>query len=272
MQKPPNPIVRAYSDLAAGYDEAGNRLSCWGRVADEAVGEIRLDPRWRTIAEVGCGTGRALQRLASRAPAGVELVGVEPAAEMRRHAARCTAELPQVRIVDGSFESLPLESGSVDFLFSVLAFHWTTAPERAVREIARVLRPSAGLRIVFIGAETGHEFIAATSPILRRYLGLRGWLESAKLRRRFGADETESLFAEAFPRRRPRVEESRGTYHDTLDGHWSWWVRVEGHLTGIPPERRAECDGELRAALAATATPDGIPYTVHLLRVSLEAS
>ena len=39
---------------------------------------------------------------------------------------RILAGHPNVRIVDGCFESLPLEPHSLDYLYSVLAFHWTT--------------------------------------------------------------------------------------------------------------------------------------------------
>jgi len=30
------------------------------------------------------------------------------------------------KIRDGSFEHIPLEAASVDYLFSIFAFHWTT--------------------------------------------------------------------------------------------------------------------------------------------------
>ena len=29
-------------------------------------------------------------------------------------------------VIEGRFESIPLESASIDYLYSVLAFHWTT--------------------------------------------------------------------------------------------------------------------------------------------------
>ena len=37
----------------------------------------------------------------------------------------------------------------------------------------------------------------------------------------------------------------------------------------VPPDVRAECDRDVRAALATLETPAGIPYTVHLLHVRL---
>jgi len=65
------------------------------------------------------------------------------------------------------------------------------------------------------------------------------------------------------------VAESYHTYHDTLDGHWGWWVRIEGQFVDIPPGRQAECDRAVRDALASLATDAHIPYTVHLLHVRL---
>jgi hypothetical protein len=65
------------------------------------------------------------------------------------------------------------------------------------------------------------------------------------------------------------VEESYHTYYDTLEGHWGWWVRIEGHFVKIPPEKKQECDREVRAGLMSLASERGIPYTIHQLHVHL---
>ena len=55
----------------------------------------------------------------------------------------------------------------------------------------------------------------------------------------------------------------------TIEGHWSWWVRVEGHFVKIPAEKKVQCDSQVREALQSLAGPQGIPYTIHELHVKL---
>jgi hypothetical protein len=68
------------------------------------------------------------------------------------------------------------------------------------------------------------------------------------------------------------VEESSETYYDTLEGHWGWWVRIEGHFVDIPPERKQQCDREVRVALSHLERAEGIPYTIHQLRVRVRSA
>lgn len=269
---PRNPVVETYSRLAAEYDSAPNRASCWGRVGRDVLAQIAIDPTDGVVADVGCGTGRELAQLATDAAPTVELIGVEPAPKMREVAAARTAAHANVRILPGSFEELPLEDASVDYLYSILAFHWTTDPERAVSELRRVLRADARMDLFFIGRENGKEFIRATTPVFFRYLSPATMLKAAALRKQLTLAEAKQLFHRAFPGPDLTVEESFVTYHDTLDGHWGWWVRIEGQFLEVPPETRAECDAAVRAALSTLAGEEGIPYTVHLLHVRLRGA
>jgi len=67
------------------------------------------------------------------------------------------------------------------------------------------------------------------------------------------------------------VEETSRTNYDSLEGHWSWWVRAEGHFAKLPREKKVQCDDEIRRALARLDTEQGIPYTIHLLHVRVTA-
>lgn len=49
-------------------------------------------------------------------------------------------------------------------------------------------------------------------------------------------------------------------------------MRIEGQTLDIAPEKKADCDAAVRAALATLETEQGIPYTVHLLHVRLRRS
>jgi ubiquinone/menaquinone biosynthesis C-methylase UbiE len=264
-----NSVVETYSRLATAYDEPRNIDSCWGRVTQDSFRLIAVVPPHGTVAEVGCGTGRELARLAGMAATDVQLLGIEPAANMCRRAAARTAPYPNVRIVGGRFEDLPLRSSSIDYLYSILAFHWTTDVDASVRELARVLRPTGEMDLTFIGRHNGREFIRATTPVFARYLGPAALVKAASLRKQLTLEQATERFTAAFPAPGLVVTESYETYHDSLEGHWGWWVRIEGQFVDIPPARRAECEGAVRDAIASLATEHGIPYTVHRLHVRL---
>jgi ubiquinone/menaquinone biosynthesis C-methylase UbiE len=188
---------------------------------------------------------------------------------MCRIAAQKTGEQKNVEIRQGAFEKIPLETESVDYLYSILAFHWVTDLAASVTEIARVLKPNAEMDLFFIGRDNGREFIQETSAIFLKYMGPALLLDSARLRKQITRETAYELFSKAFEPSRLSVEESFTTYYDTLEGHWSWWVRVEGHFVKIPSEKKAQCDRDVRAALESLAGPRGIPYTIHELRVKL---
>jgi SAM-dependent methyltransferase len=173
-------------------------------------------------------------------------------------------------VIDGRFEDLPLESDSVDYLYSILAFHWTTDVDRSIAEIARVLKPEGEFDLFFTGRHTGREFTRKTTPIFLKYLGAR-LLSSAQKRQHLTAESTRAAFRAHFDDDRLDVTESRKTYHDDLDGHWSWWVaRTAGHFRAMDQHKRQPCDRDIRQAIAELQEDQGIPYTVHLIHVSLQ--
>jgi ubiquinone/menaquinone biosynthesis C-methylase UbiE len=264
-----NPIVETYSSLAQQYDDELNVNSCWGRGAEGALSSIHMQPAYRMVLDVGCGTGRALVRLASESSGDVTFTGIDPAENMRKRAEERTAKFPNVRILDGSFESIPLEPASVDYLFSIFAFHWTTDLDLSVSEIARVLKPEGDMDLFFIGRQNGREFIEKTSPIFLKYLGPRRLLDSARLRKQLTRDAALQLFSKSFDSKRLSIEESFTTYYDTLEGHLGWWVRIEGHFIQMSAEEKKSCDREVKSALNALEGRNGIPYTIHQLHVKL---
>jgi ubiquinone/menaquinone biosynthesis C-methylase UbiE len=264
-----NPIVDTYSRLAHEYDEEANFLSCWGRASERALSAIRLCEEYEVVVDMGCGTGRAIHALASATPPRTRFIGIDPAENMCRMAAQKVAGQNTVQIQQGAFENIPLETASVDYLFSILAFHWVTDLTASVAELGRVLKPNGEMDLFFIGRDNGREFIQKTSAIFLKYMGPALLLDSARLRKQLTREAASDLFSKVFAPPRLSVAESFTTYYDTLEGHWSWWVRVEGHFVKIPPEQKAQCDCEVREALRTLTEPKGIPYTIHELHVKL---
>jgi ubiquinone/menaquinone biosynthesis C-methylase UbiE len=268
MQSVSNPIVETYSRLADQYDDQSNDRSCWGKATQKAIASIRLKAKYRDVLDMGCGTGKVLAHLAS-APSQHRFIGVDPAENMRLHAQERISALPNVEIRDGCFESIPVGSQSVDYLYSIFAFHWTTDLEASVREISRVLRKGSEADLFFIGRDNGREFILKTTPIFLKYMGPALLLNSARMRKQLTKDAAFQLFSKCFDSSHVSIEESYDTYYDTLEGHWGRWVRIEGHFVQIPPDKKQACDAEVRQALLSLSEPEGIPYTIHQLHVRL---
>lgn len=266
-----NTIVETYSRLASEYRRDEDSRSCWYLAANKSFTMLDLNDTHRTVADIGCGTGRALIELASKDVASRQFIGVEPADNMRVLAREHSQGLPNIRFVEGAFERIPLESKSIDYLYSILAFHWTTDLSCSTGELARVLADKGDMDLFFIGRNNGHEFIKKTTPLFLKYMGPVALLRSAGMRQQLTSEEARRLFADALPAHSVTVDESHDTYYDTLEGHWTWWVRIEGQLVDIPAQRRAECDRAVKAAIATLETPRGIPYTIHMLHVKVRA-
>ena len=264
----PDAIADAYSEHAAEYDTDANQQSCWGRLATVELDTLAIRADRKCVVDVGCGTGAALVQLAARVGPSTRVIGIEPAAGMRAIASQRTAVLPNVSVLDGRFEDLPLPNASVDHLYSIHAFHWVVEVDRAIAELRRVLTEDADLDLYFVGPGTGRAFIAATSPIVRRHLGLARWLESARRRAHLTLEKAGEVFGNGLPGHHIQVRELVETHLDSLDGHMAWWVRLEGHFTDLDRAARSDFFSEIRQALERLQTDAGIPYTTHILHVS----
>lgn len=96
----------------------------------------------RDVLDLGAGTGKLTTRLVER---GLDVVAVDPIAEML-DVLRTT--LPATPALLGTAEQIPLADNSVDAVLVAQAWHWFD-PQRAVAEVARVLRPGGRLGLVW---------------------------------------------------------------------------------------------------------------------------
>jgi SAM-dependent methyltransferase len=119
-------------------------------------------PSAATVLELGAGTGKLTRLLVSRFG---RVVAVEPAEAMRR---LLVSFCPEAEAIAGSAEAIPLANASVDAVFAAEAFHKFDA-ERALAEIARVLRPRGTLVLMWnLPAGPTEPSIAAVEQLLQR--------------------------------------------------------------------------------------------------------
>ena len=94
------------------------------------------------VLDLGAGTGKLTTRLVER---GLSVVAVDPIAEMLDV---LRSALPGTTALLGTAEQIPLPDNSIDVVLVAQAWHWFE-PERAVAEVARVLRPGGRLGLLW---------------------------------------------------------------------------------------------------------------------------
>jgi SAM-dependent methyltransferase len=154
-----DPAVRGFDRAAEAYERG---RPDYPAPAVRYLGRVLAIRPHRTVVELGSGTGkftRALARL------GCAVVAVEPTPGMRRVFAR---ELPHVAVLPGAAESIPFPDGAADAVVAAQAFQWFRH-RRALREIARVLRPGGGLGLVWNVRDESARWTQEVSRILGRY-------------------------------------------------------------------------------------------------------
>ena len=108
------------------------------------IGAVRVAglPSTASVLDLGAGTGKLTRLLVSEFD---RVVAVEPAEEMRR---LLVAYCPAAVALSGTAQEIPVAGASVDAVYAAQAFHWFDE-ERAVAEIARVLRPGGALVLMW---------------------------------------------------------------------------------------------------------------------------
>jgi len=131
--------ARSFGQVADAYDRA--RPSYPKEAAEWLVNRAPVSHTGPRILELGAGTGKLTEQLAA---VGHKVVATDPSERMLR---QLLLRVPQAMVTLATAESIPLRSRSVDVVVSAQAFHWFDT-DRALPEIARVLRPGGVLAVV----------------------------------------------------------------------------------------------------------------------------
>jgi ubiquinone/menaquinone biosynthesis C-methylase UbiE len=127
-----------YDRLLAATEKAGMR---------DMRAELIADARGRTL-ELGAGTGLNLGHYRDSVS---ELVLTEPDPHMAKRLRARVEEADRpfgVEVVEAGAEQLPFGDGSFDTVVSTLVFCTVPDADRAVKEVARVLRPDGRLLLL----------------------------------------------------------------------------------------------------------------------------
>lgn len=143
----------AYAARMLGYDSAelaalpAHVTSSFAGVANpHAVAPI---PSGSTVVDVGCGAGMDLLLAARRVGPAGRAIGVDMTAAMRQRAAAGAAQcgLHHVDVREGDATGLPVDTASVDVVISNGVLNLVPEKERAVAEMARILKPGGRVQI-----------------------------------------------------------------------------------------------------------------------------
>lgn len=154
-------------------DYARWRTSSLGATTDRLEGEVLLtmagELRGQKVLDVGCGDGFLTIAVWQR---GATVVGADSSAAMleagRRHAESHRAQIMWVR---AAAEHLPFRPGEFDIVMGMTVLCVISDPQRAVREMARVLRPQGRLLL----GELGKWSLWAIWRRWRGWFGVQRW-------------------------------------------------------------------------------------------------
>lgn len=234
----PGAAALSFGDVAAAYDRA--RPSYPREAAAWLAGEQPT-----TVLELGAGTGKLTSVLVEL---GHDVHATDPDEQMLEV---LRERLPDVRATVATAEELPVGDASYDVVVVAQAFHWFDH-DRALPEIARVLKPGGRLSVVWNARDV-------RIPWVRRFGELIGTQENLAS---IEPLETSELFGEV----------ESGTFR-----HWQVVDRESIADLALSRSNIATLDAQGRAAKVAEVVAfyddygrgmDGmqLPYVAHCFR------
>jgi SAM-dependent methyltransferase len=198
--------------------------------------------RSRTVVELGSGTGKFTRALA---PLGAARVAVEPTPGMRHVFERM---VPDVPVLDGTAEAIPLPDRFADAVVSAQAFHWFR-PRPALREIRRVLRPGGGLGLVWNTRDESVRWSRTLTEIIEVHRG-----SAPVWRQRTGGRYRRVVLAKAFSEREVGFSRlQHRAFRHFQEGTPALFVERTlsvSMIAVLAPARRREVAREVRELLA----------------------
>lgn len=146
-------------DIACGYDRNAGRyddVTRHNREAADRLVRALPDAEYRTLLDVGCGTGFATMAMAARFAIDA-VTGVDLSAQMLARMRAKLADLPQVvaELHVADVVDMPVPDGAFDCVLASMALHWFPDRGGAISAMAAKLAPGGVLGLVAPGP--GHD-------------------------------------------------------------------------------------------------------------------
>jgi ubiquinone/menaquinone biosynthesis C-methylase UbiE len=199
------------------------------------------------VLDLGAGTGKLTRALVA---AGHDVLAVDPSPPMLDMLRR---SLPAVDVRKGAAEALPVADADVDVVVVAQAFHWFDQ-DRALSEIARVLRPGGRLGLVWNLRDETVPWVAELS----RVIGSKDAFPADVVGSRFTASTRVSA-----------VETARFSHTQRIDREELLaLVRSRSYVAERPVEQREEILGEVDRLFTRHAGDGGLllPYVTQCYR------
>jgi ubiquinone/menaquinone biosynthesis C-methylase UbiE/DNA-binding transcriptional ArsR family regulator len=160
-----------FASAAGGWDRLRQGLFGDGFYLWAVLGLI--DTRL-VVGDLGCGTGELAETIA---PYVRRVIAVDGSADMLDAARRRLAS-DNVELRQGELEALPLAAGELDVAMLSLVLHYSPEPQRALEEVARVVRPGGRLLVVDMQPhereeyqqQMGHVWLGFSEKQISRFL------------------------------------------------------------------------------------------------------
>lgn len=158
----------------------------WDRLRRELFGErlhlfalLSLLDEQLVVGDLGCGTGQVSDALA---PHVARVLAVDGSQEMLQAARARLERHPNVEVLEGALEALPVEDGSLDVAIASLVLHHQPDPPRVLAEMARVVKPGGRVLVVDMlpheraeyQQQMGHVWLGFSEDTLRRFFAAAG--------------------------------------------------------------------------------------------------
>lgn len=127
-------------------------------------------PQPANVLDLGCGTGRLLQRLATQFPQ-LRGTGLDLSSNMVRQARLSNRHHPRLIFLEGKAESLPFGNGQFDAVFNTISFLHYSEPKQVLNEVSRVLCPGGRFYLVdfTFNREIESPILSITSQTVKFY-------------------------------------------------------------------------------------------------------
>ena len=228
--------------------------------------QSRLElPERPHVADLGAGTGRASLAMAAL---GWRVTAIEPGKPMLEQLrGRASEDGLVVATVQASAEETGLDPASVDLATAGQAFHWFDK-ERAVAEMARIVRPGRGVALFWnVRDEDASPFVAAYHGLLEERFGSADTGRYLQAGRPSGQDATRRAF-EGLASFTP-LEKIELRHQLTMSAEdFMGMAFTSSYVRALPDEEQGRFRGDLAALLArhghAPLQPFNVPYRVDL--------